>query len=85
MSAAVKLVPNRDDLAQRILEESEVANLIEAAKEGRDRVLLKLLYVSGIRVSELCGLKWCAAVPRAEGGQITVSATDRAEGASNDR
>jgi site-specific recombinase XerD len=72
VGAAVKLRPNRDGLAQRILGESEVAKLIESAPEGRNRVLLKLLYVSGIRVSELCGLKWCDAVPRAEGGQITV-------------
>jgi integrase/recombinase XerD len=72
VGAAVKLVPNRDNLAQRILEEREVAKLIDAAREGRDRVLLKLLYVSGVRVSEVCGLKWCDAVPRAEGGQITV-------------
>ncbi len=72
VGVAVKLRPNRDNLAQRILEESQVAKLIEAAPEGRNRVLLKLLYVSGIRVSELCGLKWCDAVQRTEGGQITV-------------
>ena len=72
VGVAVKLLPDRDKLALRILEESEVAKLIEAAPEGRDRVLLKLLYVSGVRVSELCGLKWCDAVPRQEGGQITV-------------
>ncbi len=72
VGAAVKLRPNRDSLAQRILEESEVAKLIEAAPEGRDRVLLKLLYVSGVRVSELCGLKWCDTMPRVEGGQIAV-------------
>ncbi len=72
VGVAVKLRPNRDSLAQRILAESEVAKLIEAAPEGRDRVLLKLLYVSGVRVSEVCGLKWCDAVSRAEGGQITV-------------
>ena len=72
VGAAVKLRPDRDSLTRRILEESEVAKLIEAAPEGRDRVLLKLLYVSGVRVSELCGLKWCDALPRVEGGQITV-------------
>ena len=72
VGAAVKLRPNRDHLAQRILEESEVAKLIEAAPEGRDRVLLKLLYVSGVRAAELCGLKWSDALPRQEGGQITV-------------
>jgi integrase/recombinase XerD len=72
VGAAVQLRPARDDLAQRILEESQVARLIEAAPAGRNRVLLKLLYVSGVRVSELCGLKWCDALPRKEGGQITV-------------
>ena len=72
VAAAIKLRSNRDSLAQRILEESSVARLIEAAREGRDRVLLKLLYVSGVRVSELCGLRWCDALPRQEGGQITV-------------
>jgi integrase/recombinase XerD len=72
VGAAVKLRPTRDGLAQRILEESEVAKLIEAASQGRDRMLLKLLYVSGVRVSELCDLKWCDVIVRSEGGQITV-------------
>jgi integrase/recombinase XerD len=72
VAAAMKLRPNWDTLAQRILEESAVAKLIEAALEGRDRVLLKLLYVSGVRVSEACGLKWCDALARQQGGQMTV-------------
>jgi integrase/recombinase XerD len=72
VGAAVKLRPNRDGLAQRVLEESEVARLIAVAPEGRNRILLKLLYVSGIRVSEVCGLKWCDVMPRQESGQITV-------------
>src|SRR5215469_8804573 len=72
VAAAVKLRPDRDALAQRILEESQVAKLIDAAPDGRDRVLLKLLYVSGVRVSEASGLKWCDALSRQQGGQITV-------------
>jgi site-specific recombinase XerD len=68
----VRLRPNPDGLAQRVLNESDVARLIAAAPEGRDRVLLVLLYVSGIRVSELCGLKWRDVTARTEGGQITV-------------
>ena len=72
VGAAVKLRPHRDALVQRILEESEVARLIDAAPAGRDRVLLKLLYVSGARVSELCGLKWGDALARRDAGQITV-------------
>jgi integrase/recombinase XerD len=72
VGAAVKLRPNPDGLAQRILEESEVAKLIDRAPEGRDQVMLRLLYMSGVRVSELAQLKWCDLMPRAEGGQITV-------------
>jgi integrase/recombinase XerD len=72
VGAAVKLVPNRDSLAQRILDESEISRLIEAAAPGRDHVLLKLLYATGARVSELCGLKWRDAVPRQDAGQLTV-------------
>lgn len=72
VGVAVKLRPNPDGLAQRILEESEVAKLIDHAPAGRDRVLLSLLYMSGVRVSELAQLMWCDATPRAESGQITV-------------
>jgi site-specific recombinase XerD len=72
VGAAVKLRPDADRLAQRILEESEVARLIDRTPPGRDQVILRLLYTSGVRVSELAGLKWCDLVPRTEGGQITV-------------
>jgi integrase/recombinase XerD len=72
VGAAVKLRPNRDDLARRILDESAVARLIESGGTGRNRLILKLLYVSGVRVSELCRLTWSDGQPRQESGQITV-------------
>jgi site-specific recombinase XerD len=71
VAAAVKLRPRRDDLAQRILDEDAVGKLIATA-QGRDRVLLKLLYLSGARVSEICGLRWRDVVARVEGGQVTL-------------
>jgi integrase/recombinase XerD len=64
VGAAVKLRPNPDGLAQRILEETEVAKLIDHAAPGRDRTLIRLLYQSGVRVSELAQLKWCDLIPR---------------------
>jgi integrase/recombinase XerD len=72
VAASIRLRPMRDTLAQRILDESAMSRLIDAAPDGRDRVLLKLLYVSGMRVSEVCGLKWGDAMAREPGGQITV-------------
>jgi site-specific recombinase XerD len=71
---AAKVQPDRDRLAERILSEEEVERILEAlAGRPRDRLLLTLLYVSGIRVSELCGLRWRDLQIRSGGGgQITV-------------
>lgn len=70
---AVKLRPNRDRLAERILSEEEVVRIIGAVEDPRDRLMLSLLYLSGVRVSELCSLRWRDLAPRrGGGGQITV-------------
>lgn len=65
----LKPKPERGRLAGRILEESDVARLIERTPEGRDQMIVKLFYTSGIRVSELCELRWSDAVRRGDGGQ----------------
>lgn len=70
--AALRTRPARDALAQRILTEQEVARMIEAATPGRDRVLLRLLYASGVRVSEAAALEWRDIEPRGAAGQISV-------------
>lgn len=44
---------------ERILEEPEMVALFEAAPPGRDRAFLRLMYVSGARISELVKLRWC--------------------------
>jgi len=49
LGAAVKLRPNPDGLAQRILEESEVAKLIDQAPPGRDQLLLRFICPPSLR------------------------------------
>jgi site-specific recombinase XerD len=72
VGAPLKLRPVRNDLARRILDEATIAKLLDAASTARDRLMLKLLYVSGARVGEICRLTWADAQARPEGGQITV-------------
>ncbi len=72
VGSAVKLKPNRDPLAQRILSEADIIRLIECTPAGRDQVMLRLMYSSGVRVSELVALRWSDIEARSDAGQITV-------------
>jgi len=63
-------VPN--DLAERILGEEQVIRMIAVASSRRDRVLLRLLYVGGLRVSEAEGLRWRHLHDRGDGCIATV-------------
>jgi integrase/recombinase XerD len=62
----------KDALTERILTEQEVAALIACETDLRNLLILRLLYIAGLRVSELCTLKWSDTLPRGETGQITV-------------
>ena len=44
--------------AQRIISKDEVKKLLTAAKFGRDRTIVRMLYMLGLRVSELHKLDW---------------------------
>lgn len=64
VGAAVSLPKIPDLLAERILSESEVRRILDAATTDRDAILLRLFYVTGARVSELSTLKWKACKAR---------------------
>jgi integrase/recombinase XerD len=65
--------PIKDDLAQRILTEDQVFQILETETNSRNNTILKLLYYMGIRVSELCNLKWSDLQDRGDGcGQAIV-------------
>jgi integrase/recombinase XerD len=68
----VKTPSARNRLAERILTEDEVQRVIGNTTNERDRTLIRLLYFAGLRVSELCALKWRDLKPRGDAGQITV-------------
>ncbi len=71
--AAAILSPKiKNTLAERILSESDVHRLMAQEPHPRNRVLLRLMYAAGLRVSEACGLKWRDVVEREGAGQITV-------------
>ncbi len=59
----------KDGLAARILTEEEVQRRLAHAPAGRDGLLLRLLYVAGVRAAaEPCGLTWNDTSPRNEAG-----------------
>jgi len=70
---AMRLPQDERALAERILSPVQTHRLLAASGRHRDRVLLLVLYASGGRVSELCGLRWSQTAERADGeGQLTL-------------
>ncbi|GAX46051.1 phage integrase family protein [Tolypothrix sp. NIES-4075] len=72
VGSALKIKRSDDNLTERYLSKEEVDLLIDGTTNTRDYIILTLLYKGGLRVSELCGLKWKDLMPRGDSGQITV-------------
>lgn len=73
VGAPLKAPTTKNTLAERILSEAEVQKLIVLEPNSRNQVMLKLLYAAGLRVSELCNLRWRDLQARSEAeGQINV-------------
>lgn len=62
--AAVRVKGGTVDRAKRIASETEIALLIRAARNKRDRLLIEVGYAGGLRVSELVALSWADVLPR---------------------
>ena len=74
---ALRLPRIPDDLAGKILTVEDVQRVIRMEPTPRNQVLIRVLYISGIRASEAAGLRWVDVQARDEGGQITVTGKGR--------
>lgn len=61
-----------DQKHAKVLREEEIFALLAAAKSARDKVLVRTLYSAGLRVSELCGLRWQDVVPTIGGKAVLI-------------
>ena len=71
-ASMVKTPKPKDALNERILLDTEVKDLINAASTERDRLILILLYILGLRISELVGLNWSDFKPTDEAIAVTI-------------
>lgn len=62
----------KDTLSQKILTEAEVKMLIAGEPCDRNRLIFKVFYYAGLRVSELCGLSWEDLTSNGESGQLLI-------------
>ncbi|MCB8878253.1 tyrosine-type recombinase/integrase [Acidisoma silvae] len=68
----VKLPKIKQALAERILDEDAVLHMLTLERHPRNKALLRLLYLGGLRISEACGLKVRDLQVSRDSGQITV-------------
>ncbi len=72
VGAPVRLPRIKDTIAERILPEETVLKMLALEPRPRNQAVLRLLYGAGLRVSELCALRWRDMQEREDAGQVTV-------------
>lgn len=69
----IKSPPQKNNTSYKVLSIEQLTNLINAEPNKRNKLLLRILYFTGARVSEICDLKWQDAQVRARGGQLVLT------------
>lgn len=72
VGAPIRLPSIKGTLAERILTEDAVINMLALERNPRNKTLLRLLYLGGLRISEACGLRVRDLQTNGDAGQITV-------------
>jgi site-specific recombinase XerD len=60
------------NIAERIVGEADIQRMLALTTKSRDATLLRLAYVSGLRIAELSGLRWRCFAPRDNGAVLSV-------------
>jgi site-specific recombinase XerD len=72
VGAPVQLPAIKDTLAERIMSEWDIQRMLGLERHPRNAAILRLLYSAGLRISELCGLRWRDLTARDDAGQLNV-------------
>jgi integrase/recombinase XerD len=71
--AVVKAPPVKNTLVERIMAEPDTLQMLALEPKPRNRALLTALYGGGLRIAEVCGLRWRDLAERdGEAGQATI-------------
>lgn len=70
--AAIKPPSAKSAISQRILTEATVLKMVLLEQEPRNHAILHILYAAGLRVSELCNLRWRHVIRRSDGVQLDI-------------
>ncbi|HLI88049.1 MAG TPA: tyrosine-type recombinase/integrase [Ktedonobacteraceae bacterium] len=69
---SIKPPSAKSAISRRILPEAAVLKMIIMEQDPRNHAILHTLYAAGLRVSELCNLRWRNVIRRAGGVQLDI-------------
>src|SRR4051794_13712327 len=72
VGAAVRLPRAKQTLSERILDVDAVLHLLALERNPRNKTLLRLLYLGGLRISEVSSLRGRDLAARDDSGQVTL-------------